>query len=88
MNGKNNIFFLDEGSISWYVYDLNTKRYCELDNPVRNLTILSKCSIKFSRMHYYELLLVIENNRQDGRDFNKSLLFLCAKLNSSFDNVA
>ena len=25
--------FLGEGSISWYVYDLNTKRYCELDNP-------------------------------------------------------
>ena len=27
------ISFLGEGSISWYVYDLNTKRYCELDNP-------------------------------------------------------
>ena len=25
--------FLGEGSISWYVYDLKTKKYCELDNP-------------------------------------------------------
>ena len=26
-------FFLGEGSISWYVYDLKTKMYYELDNP-------------------------------------------------------
>ena len=25
--------FLGEGSISWYVYDLKTKKYYELDNP-------------------------------------------------------
>ena len=25
--------FLGEGSISWYVYDLKTKMYYELDNP-------------------------------------------------------
>ncbi|MDE7297653.1 MAG: SMI1/KNR4 family protein [Lachnospiraceae bacterium] len=25
--------FLGEGSISWYVYDLGTKKYYELDNP-------------------------------------------------------
>ena len=30
--------FLGEGSISWYVYDLNTKRYCELDNPSGELS--------------------------------------------------
>lgn len=25
--------FLGESNISWYVYDLTTKKYCELDNP-------------------------------------------------------
>lgn len=25
--------FLGEGDISWYVYDLKSKKYCELDNP-------------------------------------------------------
>lgn len=33
MNGKSSIFFLGEGDISWYVYDLKSKKYCELDNP-------------------------------------------------------
>ena len=27
------ISFLGESSISWYVYDLKTKKYYELDNP-------------------------------------------------------
>lgn len=30
--------FLGEGSISWYVYDLKTKKYCELDNPSGELS--------------------------------------------------
>lgn len=30
--------FLGEGSISWYVYDLRTKKYCELDNPSGELS--------------------------------------------------
>ena len=30
--------FLGEGSISWYVYDLKIKRYCELDNPLGELS--------------------------------------------------
>ena len=30
--------FLGEGNISWYVYDLKTKKYCELDNPSGELS--------------------------------------------------
>ena len=30
--------FLGEGSISWYVYELKTKKYCELDNPSGELS--------------------------------------------------
>ena len=30
--------FLGEGSISWYVYDLKAKKYCELDNPSGELS--------------------------------------------------
>lgn len=30
--------FLGEGSISWYVYDLKIKKYCELDNPSGELS--------------------------------------------------
>ena len=30
--------FLGEGNISWYVYDLKTKKYCELDSPSGELS--------------------------------------------------
>ena len=30
--------FLGESGISWYVYDLENKRYCELDNPSGELS--------------------------------------------------
>ena len=30
--------FLGESNISWYVYDLNSKKYCELDNPTGELS--------------------------------------------------
>lgn len=30
------IFFLGESNISWYVYDLTSHKYIELDNPSGN----------------------------------------------------